>query len=169
VPRRKRGDSSEPTVGYDAGKKVKGRKRPVVVDTLGLLMGLKVHRGDIQDCVGAKLLLELIKDKYPCVKHLWAGSLYKNGDLVNWVKEHCGWVLESVSKPKDQEGFKVLPHRWIVERTLAWIGKYRRLGKDYEATPVSSEAMIHGAMIHRMVRFLCPRQPARSPPFLYLF
>ena len=147
---------------------MKGRKRHIVVDTLGLLMGVKVHPADIQDWDGAKPLLESIQGRFPRLQRLWADSIYKKGGLIDWVEEHCDWVLEIVSKPPDQKGFKVLAHRWIVERTFAWIGKYRRLSKDYEATIASSEAMVYGAMIHRMVRLLRPPGAARPPPLLYL-
>lgn len=149
----------EPTVGFDAGKHVKGRKRHLVVDTLGLVLGVRVHSAGIQDRDGIKPLLEKIQDRFPRLKLLWADGNYA-GKLIDWVKEKLNWVLEIVSKPKDQKGFQVLPRRWVVERTLAWLGKYRRLSKDYEATTASSEGMIYGAMIHLMIRRLCPPKPA---------
>jgi len=102
--------------------------------------------------------LASLKDRFPRLKVLWADGGY-SGSLIDWVKATCGWLLEIVSKPKDQKGFQVLPRRWVVERTFAWIGKYRRLSKDYEATTASSEATIYGAMIHLMVRRLCPSKP----------
>jgi putative transposase len=155
----KEGDPGEPTVGYDAGKQVKGRKRHLVVDTIGLLMGLRVHSAGIQDRDGIKPLLEKIQNRFPRLKRLWADGNYA-GQLIDWVKEQFHWELEIVSRPKEQKGFKVLPRRWVVERTLSWLGKYRRLSKDYETTIVCSEGMIYGAMIHLMIRRLCPPKPS---------
>ena len=87
---------------------------------------------------------------------IWADGAYK-GPLVDWVKQQYGWVLEIVKKPADQQGFRVLPRRWVVERTLAWLGRYRRLSKDYEALPESEEAWITIAMINLMLQRLYPR------------
>jgi putative transposase len=152
---RKRGEGSDPTVGYDAGKQVKGRKRHLLVDTQGHILGLLVLPANVQDPDGAKLLLDPVKNRLLKFTHLWADGRYA-GAFVEWVKERFGWTLEIVKKPKDQPGFQVLPRRWVVERTFAWFGKYRELSKDYERLPQSSEAMIYAAMIHRMVRHLRP-------------
>ncbi len=113
----------------------------------------------MQDRDGAKALLEPLKDRLPRFSHLWADGAYAGG-FEEWVKEGLGWTVEIIKKPEDQEGFVVLPRRWVVERTYAWCGKYRRLSKDYEATTSSSETLIYIAMIHRMVRRL---RPARAP------
>jgi len=143
--------------GYDAGKKVNGRKRHLLVDTLGLVLMVIVHAANIQDRDGAKLLLEKAKERFPRLRLIWADGGYA-GKLVDWVKSVCHRVLEIVKRSDDVKGFQVLPHRWVVERTFGWLGRYRRLSKDYEELPESSEAMIYIAMIHLMVRRL-GRQP----------
>jgi putative transposase len=127
----------------------------VVVDTLGLLAAAVVHAADVQDRDGAKLALAKARERCPRLRRLWADGNYA-GQLVDWVREQCGWVLEIIKRPAEAQGFQVLPKRWIVERTLAWLGRYRRLSKDYEATTASSEAWILIAMIHLMVRRLEP-------------
>ena len=143
----------ETTIGYDAGKKVKGRKRHLVVDTLGLVLAVVVHAASIQDRDGAKLVIALLKDRFPRLKLIWADGGYA-GQLIKWVASFGNWVLEIVKRSDDQKGFVVLPRRWVVERTFAWLSRYRRLSKDYEFLPESSEAMIYIAMIHIMVRRL---------------
>ena len=120
---------------------------------MGLLIGLVVHAADIQDRDGAKLLLEKLKGNYSRLKLIWADGGYA-GKLIEWTKELGGWVLEIVKRSDDVKGFKVLPHRWVVERTFGWLGRYRRLSKDYEELPESSEAMIRIAMINLMLHRL---------------
>ena len=141
--------------GFDAGKKVKGRKRHLVVDTLGLIHGLAVHPADAQDRDGARLVLEPLVGALPRMERLWADGGYA-GRLVEWVAEHTGWEREIVKRPAEATGFVVLPKRWIVERTFAWLGKCRRLSKDYEHSIASSEALIRLAMIGLMTRRLEP-------------
>jgi len=137
--------------GYDAGKKVKGRKRHLAVDTLGLLLAVVVHSAALQDRAGAKLVLAaLAAAGFPRLRLLWADGGYR-GKLVAWVWEHCGWLLQIVKRNDDVKGFQVLPRRWVVERTFAWLSRYRRLSKDYEYLTASSEAMITIAMIHLML------------------
>lgn len=143
--------------GYDAGKQVKGRKRHVLSDTMGLLLTVMVHKADIQDRDGAKQVLEKAKQKYPRLQRIWADGGYA-GQLIAWVKEQCHWVLEIIKRQDDVKGFKVLPRRWVVERTFAWLGRYRRLSKDYEGLTSTSEAMIYTAMIHIMVRRLANKK-----------
>ena len=127
--------------GYDAGKQVKGRKRHLAVDTLGLLLAV-VHSAALQDRTGAKLVLAaLAAGGFPRLQVLWADGNYA-GQLVGWVQRACGWVLAIVKRPAGVRGFQVLPKRWIVERTFAWLGRYRRLSKDYEYLPESAEVMI---------------------------
>jgi len=127
-----------------------------VVDTLGLILAVVVHAGSIQDRDGAKLVLgRLLGGGFPRLKLIWADGAY-GGDLVEWVKTLAGWVLEIVKRPKEQKGFVVLPRRWVVERTLGWLGRYRRLSKDYEERPSSEEAIILIAMINLMVHRLEP-------------
>jgi putative transposase len=145
--------------GYDAGKKVKGHKRHILVDTLGLLLMVVVHRASIQDRDGAKLVLERAKGKFPRLVLIWADGAY-GGKLIDWVKTVCCWVLEIVKRTDDVKGFKVLPHRWVVERTFGWINRYRRLAKDYERTPSSSEAMVQIAMIRVMLARLARKKPS---------
>jgi putative transposase len=137
----------------DAAKKVKGRKRHILVDTLGLLMIVVVHTANIQDRDGAKLLLEQVKDSFPRLKLIWADAGY-SGKLVDWVNSACGWILEIVKRSDDVKGFQVLPRRWVVERTFGWLGRYRRLSKDYEGLTESSQAFVYAAMIHIMIRRL---------------
>jgi len=139
--------------GYDAAKKVKGRKRHILVDTIGLLLIVVVHTANIQDRDGAKLVLEQVKGTYSRLQLIWADAGY-SGQLIDWVSSVCGWVLEIVKCSDDLKGFQVLPHRWIVERTFGWLGRYRRLSKDYEVLTESSQAFIYAAMIHIMIKRL---------------
>lgn len=122
-------------------------------------MAVVVHAASLQDRAGAKLVLEKLVGKFPRLQRIWADGGYA-GQLIDWVHDLAGWTLEIVKRSDDVHSFEVLPKRWIVERTFAWLGKYRRLSKDYEAKPETSEAMIYLAMIHLMVRRL---QPARRP------
>ncbi len=127
------------------------------MDVLGLVLVAVVHPADVQDRDGAKLVLEKVKDKLPRLALIWADGGYA-GQLIAWVKTKCNWVLEIVKRSDDMKGFVVLPRRWVVERTFAWLGKYRRLSKDYEALPETSEAMIYAAMTHLMLRRLAKNQ-----------
>ena len=141
--------------GYDAGKKVKGRKRHIVVDTLGLLLAVVVHPADIQDRDGAKLVLSKLLGLFPRLKLVWADSAYA-GQLVDWAYAMGGWMIEVVKRAPHSHSFEVLPRRWVVERTLGWLGRNRRLSKDYEELTESSEAWVHIAMIHLMLKRLRP-------------
>jgi putative transposase len=138
---------------------VKGRKRPLLVDTLGLLLFVLVHSADIQEKDGAKLLLEQVVGKFPRLELIWADGGYA-GWLVEWVKSVAGWVLEIVKRPEQTKGFVLLKKRsgalWAMERTFAWLGNYHRLDKDHELLPESSENLIRLAMIHLMLRRLAP-------------
>ena len=138
--------------GYDGGKKVTGRKRHIVVDTMGLLLCVIVHAASIQDRDGARLVLEKLKLLFPTLKVVFADGGYA-GKLVQWVVEHLKAFVLSIIKRTDK-GFKILPKRWIVERTLGWLNKYRRLSKDYERQTESSETYIKLAMINLMMRRL---------------
>lgn len=140
--------------GYDAGKKVSGRKRHLAVDTLGMILIAVVHGADWQDYDGAAFVIARLKAKFQRLKVLFADSAYGRKGLPAWVKETFGWVLQTVLRPVDVKGFVVLPKRWIVERTFSWIGRYRRHSKDYERNPETSEAMIYIAMINLMSRRL---------------
>ena len=139
--------------GYDAGKKVKGRKRHILIDTTGLLLMVLVHTANIQDRDGVKLLLTEAKQYFCRLRLIWADGGYA-GKLVDWVLDSCNWTLKIVKRSNDIKGFQVLPRRWVVERTFAWLGRYRRLSKDYEELSETSEAMIYAAMTHLMVRRL---------------
>jgi len=141
--------------GYDAGKKIKGRKRHIIVDTLGLILAVVVHAADIQDRDGAKLVLIKLVGKFSRLKLIWADGGYA-GKLIEWTRELGHWILQIVKRSDDVTGFVVLPKRWIVERTFSWFGRYRRLSKDYETLTESSESMIYLAMTHLMVRRLRP-------------
>ena len=135
--------------------KVKGRKRHILVDTLGLLLVVKVHAANIQDRDGAKLLLEEISDQFPRLELIWADGGYA-GKLIDWVAVTCLWLLVIVKRNAEAKGFYVLPKRWIVERTLAWRSNCRRLSKDYERLPETSEAFCYLAMIRLMLKRLAP-------------
>ena len=140
--------------GYDAGKKVKGRKRHILVDTLGNLLQVVVHAADIQDRDGAKLLLtKLAPILRATIALIWADGGYK-GQLIEWVRKQLDTVLEIVAKNPGQSGFQVLPRRWVVERTFAWFGRYRRLSKDYEHITYCSEGMIYLASSRRLLKRL---------------
>jgi putative transposase len=139
--------------GYDAGKKVKGPKRHILVDVMGLLIAVKVHEADIQDRDGAKLLLSKVAGKLPRLQLIWADGGYA-GKLVDWVRLKCGWMLEIVRRAKNTVGFAILPRRWVVERTFGWLCRYRRLAKDHEAQMDTGEAFIYVAMINNMARRL---------------
>jgi len=141
--------------GYDAGKKINGRKRHIIVDVIGLLLVVVVHSADIQDRDGAGRLFYLAKRKFPTLLLVWADGAYA-GRLLDWVRSVCRFVVEVVKRDSCQVGFHVLPRRWVVERTFAWLGRYRRHSKDYEALTASSEAMIRISMIHLMVRRIQP-------------
>ena len=149
------------TRGYDAGKKIKGIKRHVVVDTLGLLLVVVVHSAGLQDRDGAKVVLAKACGHFPRLGLLWADGGYA-GKLIRWTQETCGWVLQIVKRNVDLKGFVLLPRRWVVERTFGWMVQYRRLSKDYEFLPQTSEAMIQVAMIHLMLRRLEAGQQANT-------
>jgi putative transposase len=121
------------------------------VDAIGLLLIVVVHTANIQDRDGAKLVLKQVKDSFPRLKLIWADAGY-SGQLVDWVNSVCGWILEIVKRSDDVKGFQVLPRRWVVERTFGWLGRYRRLSKDYEGLTKSSQAFIYAAMIHIMIK-----------------
>jgi putative transposase len=140
--------------GYDAGKKITGRKRHLAVDTLGLVLVAVVHGCYWQDHDGACFVLMRLQTAFCRLKVIFADSAYARCDLPAWVKETFDWVLQTVLRPVGAKGFVVLPKRWIVERTFAWIARYRRHSKDYERNPETSEAMIYIAMINLMSRRL---------------
>ena len=142
--------------GYDAGKRVNGRKRHIVVDTMGLLLSVLVTTGDVQDKPGGRQLLTQLQQHLhlPRLKLLWADAGYRGQPFADWVKNAFGWVWQVVKRNDDVKGFQVLPHRWVVERTFGWLNNYRRLSKDYEEWPTTSEGLIYLAMSHIMLKRL---------------
>lgn len=142
--------------GFDAGKKVKGRKRHIVVDTLGLLLLVLVTTGDVQDRPGGKQLLTQLDQRLqlPRLQLLWADGGYRGQPFADWVKVTFGWIWQVVKRNDDVKGFHVLPRRWVVERTFGWLNNYRRLSKDYEELPNTSESLIYLTMSHIMLRRL---------------
>jgi len=137
--------------GYDAGKKVMGRKRFLAVDTLGLLLVVVVVAAHVQERDGATILLQRLSEKVTRLIHIWADQGY-TGELVSYVKKMWHWVLDIVRPVPGQRGFQVQPRRWVVERTFAWLGRNRRLSKEYERLPKCSETMIHMASIRLLLR-----------------
>ena len=137
--------------GYDANKKVKGRKRHLLVDTLGLVMKVKVTPADVQDRDGARLLLKALPGTAKCLRKIWVDAAYR-GKLMEWVASKFKFHLEVVAKEKGTKGFQILARRWIVERTFGWLSAQRRLSKDYERLMETSEAFIYIAMTHLMLK-----------------
>ena len=144
-------DEQASSKGYDAGKKVKGRKRHILVDTLGLLIKAKVLTADVQDRDGAQLLLSEIKEQMPRLQLIWADGGYR-GKLIEWVAVQCLWILEIVKRNDSLKMFIPLPKRWIVERTFSWLNRNRRLSKDYERKIQSSEAWLYLLMSILMLK-----------------
>ena len=154
--------------GYDGGKKMSGRKRHLLIDTEGLVLNAVVHRADVTDRDGAKLVLTPGKeDKFTRLKHLWADAGYRGAALREWLTERLGLSLEIVQRrrrwvwvPKDvepeplPEGFEVIKRRWVAERTFAWITRNRRMSRDYEFLPETGEALIYVTMIRLMLKRL---------------
>lgn len=138
------------TVGIDGGKLVKGHKRHMLTDTVGNMLNVVVSAANMSDIEGGKLVISKILDTFPTLEKIWADGTYR-GQLVEWVRETLGAVLEIVKREEGQKGFAVLPKRWVVERTFAWLGNYRRLSKDYERRLPHSEAMIYLASIRTIL------------------
>ncbi len=152
--------------GYDGGKKIGGRKRHLLVDTAGLVVGVAVHEANVADRDGARLLLGKVEEELPRMRLVWADRGY-NGALKEWMRERLGWALsivkpprrwvrvpEGVEPPPYPKGFIVLPRRWVVERTLAWICRNRRMSRDYEFLPETTETLIYVAMSRLMLKRL---------------
>jgi putative transposase len=154
---------------YDGGKKITGRKRHIIVDTLGLLLVVAVTIASADDgTIAPTALGRLTAEHLTRLELLWADTKYRNHELDAWLKaEGVRYRIEVVSRPTGSEGFVKLPRRWVVERTFAWLGRYRRHSRDYERFSESSEALIKVSSIHRMLRLLKPDQSKTPVPFKY--
>ncbi len=150
------------TRGYDAGKKINGRKRHIAVDTLGLLLVVMVTAASVQDRDGACRLLVLLRERFSTITLVWADGGYA-GRLVNWAYQVLALTLSIVKRNDDTTGFVVLPRRWVVERTFGWLMRYRRLVRDYERRPDHHEAMVLWATVAIMTRQL-DRNRSGAPP-----
>ena len=145
--------------GFDAAKNVTGRNRHLLVDVLGLLLTVVVSKASVPEREGAKLLLKrALAQHFERLGLIWADGGYTGQDFCDWVLEHCGWLLEIVKRRDDAKGFVVLPRRWVVERTFDWLYRFRRLSKDYEVLPQTSEAWTYAAVVRIMLQRL-----ARDP------
>lgn len=155
--------------GYDGGKKITGRKRHILVDKLGLLLVIVVSVASADDGTFApEVLGQLTAEHQTRLKSIWADGKYRNHHLANWlVMTKAGYVVEVVGRPMGSRGFVEQPQRYVVERTFAWLGRYRRNSRDYERFAESSEAMIKACSIHRMLRLLKPDKSKDPTPFKY--
>jgi transposase len=140
--------------GYDAGKRIYGRKRHIVTDTNGLLLGVHVHPANVQDCHGAVPLLKKVGMKFPRLRHVFADRIYRGKQLLDALSESGPWTVEIVERPQGVKGFQLLPRRWVVERTFAWFGRCRRLSKDFEGTAATEAAWLLVAHIRLLTRRL---------------
>lgn len=149
--------------GYDAHKKVNGRKRHIIVDTMGLLLAVAVTAANVDDARAAPQAMKQLDEKeFPRLRLLWADQKYHNYELYEWVQDCVHFEMEVVRRPEGAKGFVLLPRRWVAERTIAWLKRYRRLSIDREKTILSCVAMIHVAMIHIMLDRLCPTGEAQA-------
>ena len=147
--------------GFDAHKHVKGRKRHLLVDTLGLPLSVYVTPADMHDVQGARRLLSGLKYFVPRLTRIWADAAYRGQELADWCKAHGDWDLDVVERAAGVRGFAVVPKRWIVERTFGWLSRYRRMSKDYERKVQTSETFIAVAMIRLVLARL--GRPAEQP------
>jgi putative transposase len=149
--------------GYDGGKKVSGRKRHILVDSLGMLLAVLVTAANVDDAAAAKELLAMVdRDGFPRLQTVYADNKYHNYELYDWVDDHASYRLHIVRRPDGVKGFVHLPQRWVVERTLSWLGRSRRLHKDCEKLTTTSEAMVKIAMVHLMVGRLASDTPVQN-------
>lgn len=145
--------------GFDAGKRVHGRKRHIVTDTNGLLLAVLVHPADIQDVHGAVPLLERLRIKFPRLGFVLADRIYRGEKLVKALAPCGRWTIEIVERPPGVKGFQLLPRRWVVERTFAWLGRCRRLAKDFERSIDSATAWVLVAHLRLLLRRLAKPRP----------
>jgi putative transposase len=157
------------SVGYDGGKKIKGRKRHILVDTLGLLLAVAVTAGNLDDGTNASMVLEKVTvEKYPRLKKIFADNKYNNKTLRHWMTDnHVPYEIEIGMKPEGEPGFKPVKIRWVVEQAHACHGRCRRLSKDYERLTTSSEAWVQVSAIQRMLRRLRPDANTLQAAFKY--
>jgi len=155
--------------GYDAGKKVKGRKRHIVVDSLGLLMAVAVTSAKVDDGTAAPQVLgKLDATLYPRLEVAYGDGRYNNRSLQRWLRQQqARYRVETVQRPEGVKGFVLLPKRWVVERTLAWLGRYRQLSKEYDYEPKVSESWVQVSALHLMLRRFRPDKERQQPPFKY--
>jgi putative transposase len=147
--------------GVDAGKRIKGRKRHIVTDTQGFLLAVRVHEANLQDPHGAVPLLHDLRQRFPDLSHIFADRIYRGAQLQNAVADCGPWTIEIIERPVGVKGFQLLPRRWVVERSFAWLGRSRRLAKDFEATIASSTAWVHLANLRLLTRRLA-EQPIET-------
>jgi putative transposase len=140
--------------GVDAGKRIKGRKRHIVTDTQGFVLAVRVHEANIQDPHGAVPLLRQLRRRFPELRHIIADRVYRGPQLQAAVADCGPWTIEIVARPPGVKGFQLLPRRWVVERSFAWLGRSRRLAKDFEATIASATAWVHLAQLRLLSRQL---------------
>lgn len=155
--------------GYDGAKKIKGRKRHIVVDTLGLLLAVVVTAGNVDDAAGAQQVMgKMMRAEYPRLQTIFGDNKYHNHALYAWLEKHSDghWHMNISSRPEGTVGFKPLKIRWVVERTFAWLGRYRRHSKDYEKRTASSESMLLLSSVGILLNKLAPAVPAQ-PAFHY--
>ncbi|MFR9754963.1 IS5 family transposase [Streptomyces sp. TR06-5] len=141
--------------GYDGGKKINGRRRHLITDTIGLLLAIQVTAASVTDRQAAAEMLPALRERFPTIAKLWADSGY-TGRLINWALTVLHLAVTVIKRSDDTSGFVVLPRRWVVERTLGWLMRSRRLARDYERRQDTSEAMIRWSMITLMTRRLAP-------------
>lgn len=141
--------------GFDGGKLIKGRKRHIAVDTIGYLIIVLVHAANVHDSRASREVLAALFAVVDTIKKIWADSAYRGEEFVRWVKDRFDCIFEIVEKKKTGKGFQVLPRRWVAERTFAWLGRSRRLSKDYERKTTSSEGHVYVASSRLMLRRIC--------------
>jgi putative transposase len=144
--------------GFDGGKLINGRKRHIVVDTMGCLLIVWVHAANIYEGRAARKVLPALFLRIDTIKKIWADNAYRGKEFIDWVKKQFDGDFEVVEKKKMDKGFQVLPQRWIVERTFAWLGRSRRLSKDYERKPTSSASQVYAAASRLMLRQICKQR-----------
>ena len=155
--------------GYDGGKKVQGRKRHIAVDSLGFLLAVAVTAAQVDDGAAAPLVLgKLDPAAYPRLKTVYGDGRYNNRALQRWLRRQgVGYQVKTVQRPEGATGFVLLPKRWVVERSLAWLGRYRQLSKEYDYEPQVSEAWVQVSALHLMLRRYRPDKEHQEPPFKY--